>query len=159
MLEIVDPVWTIETGSLFLLPVDVGTLFGGEGLLCVLHDYDSIGADEKLGQFCISPKQMYDAKGERMEFALQPIPGDNNTVTGHIAIRCRRATDFDIDFMNDFNKNTGKGTDFLGMKTFEKLAEGRGGAGAITSIMSKRTKIAKHGDDAGKKLVSQKIHL
>jgi hypothetical protein len=135
--------------------VEVGTLFGCDGLLCVLHDFDAIGADEKLGQFCISPKQLYDAKGERMEFALQPIPGDTNTVTGHIAIRCRRATDFDMNFMNDYNKISTKGTDFLGMLAFEKLADGKGGAGAITSILSKRTKVVKHGEDAGKKAVSR----
>jgi hypothetical protein len=139
------------------MTVEVGNLFGSDGLLCVLHDFDTIGADEKLGQFSISPKQLYEANGERMEFRLEPPTGQTAPVTGHIAVRCRKATDYDIQFMNELNKTTSKGTDFLGMKAFEKMAEAKGGAGAINSILSKRTKVVKHGVDAGKKVVSIEI--
>ena len=154
----VDPVWTVDNGSLFLFTVEVGTLFASEGLTCFLHDYDSVGKDEVLGMIQISPKKLYDAKGERMEFRLKPPKGQKEDVTGHLYFRCRRATDYDKEFMEELNR-VDKGGDFLGMKKLERLTEGKGGAGAINSILTRKSKIAKHGKNAGKKVVSPHFRL
>ena len=95
-----DPIWTVKTGSLFLLSVESRELFINDGLAFVVKDYDSIGSDEPLGFATVHPSVLYQAKGERMEFKLQAPPGTKRKkAKGYLAIRCRRATDYDKKFM------------------------------------------------------------
>jgi hypothetical protein len=142
----------VKTKSLFLLEVDTKELFLSEGLLCSLYDYDKVGANEKLGAITIPPKTLYDAKGERMEFKLGPSPGETKDVPGYLSIRCRRATDYDANFMTDFEKGTD--SDLLGLKAAtSKAHHTKGGASNIKSLMSRNTKTEKNGEKAGIKQV------
>jgi hypothetical protein len=127
-------------------------LFISDGLKCILHDFDSLGKDEVLGFIQITPKQLYDAKGERMEFKLNPPPKSKEDVPGHLAIRCRRATDYDKQFMAELQR-PGKG-DILGMKKADGHTDSKGGAGALVSILTRKSKVAKQGKNAGQKVVS-----
>lgn len=146
-----DPIWTVTTGSLFLLKIDVKKLFRGEGLLCVVYDYDKLGGNERLGAITIPPKTIYHANGERMEFKLGPPPGKANDVPGYLAVRIRRATKNDIDFMT---KREEAGRMFASKKALGGHVDShKGGSGNIKSMLTRRSRIAKTGPNAGKKEV------
>jgi hypothetical protein len=148
-----DPIWTIKTGSLFLLTVSMNDLFLNDGLVLILHDFDKVGSDEILGAIKIRAKQIYEAKAERMEFKLGPAGSNTEEVSGHMAIRCRRASDQDIQFMEDLKRASQLAV--LGMKPKTlKIAEGIAGVSNLRSIITKRTRIAKDGPNTGKKQVS-----
>lgn len=66
----------------------------------MVKDFDQFGVDETLGIVQVQPSTLYKANGERMEFKLQPVPGKTgDEVPGYLAIRCRRATAYDKNFM------------------------------------------------------------
>jgi hypothetical protein len=69
----------------------------------LVKDFDQFGANEMLGLVHVPPRTLYLAKGERMEFKLQPVPGKTaDEVPGHLAIRCRRASAQDKEFIEGF---------------------------------------------------------
>lgn len=101
-----DPIWTVKTGSLFLLEIESERLFIEDGMTFLIKDFDQFGGNETLGLVHVPPKTLYFAKGERMEFKLQPVPGKtNDEVPGFLAIRCRRATSHDLDFMESYESS------------------------------------------------------
>lgn len=142
--------WTVATGSLFLLTADFKTLFQGDGLHLFLNDFDSVGKHETLGIAVVSPKKIYNGTGERMELKLQPPSAAVKEVSGHIAVRCRRASEYDIQFMENLNSKKGP-------KPHEALMPAlhipTTGSNAIKSALSRQHRIAKHGPNAGKKEV------
>ena len=102
-----DPVWTVKTGSLFLLTIESKKLFVEEGLTLLIKDYDQFGGNELLGIVKVPPHDMYLAKGERIEYKLQPPPGkpEDKEVNGYLAIRCRKATEYDKSFMEGYDRD------------------------------------------------------
>lgn len=111
-----NPVWTLKTGSLFLLHVESRRFFIEEGVKFVVKDFDKMAKDEILGICRVGPKVFYHAKGERMEFKLT-IPRlenagardkPNEISTATLVLRCRRATAYDQKFMADFSKQESK---------------------------------------------------
>jgi len=111
-----NPVWTLSSGSLFLLHIESRRFFIEEGVRFVVKDFDKMGKDEVLGICKVDPKVFYKAKGERMEFKLTPPrlenagskDGPNGVTPGTLIIRCRRATAYDQKFMADFDKQESK---------------------------------------------------
>lgn len=103
-----NPIWTVQTGSLFILNIDSKELFAGDGLFCRVVDYDVISSDD-LGMFVVPPDVLYKANGEREVFKLRPPPRSNKEeVPGDLAIRCRRATLYDKEFMKEFAQAAAK---------------------------------------------------
>ena len=149
-----DPIWTVSTGSLFLLR-DINIkdqLFRSDGLLCILYDFDKLGANDALGAITIPPKMIFDAKGERMEFPLgKPPVRCHHKITGNLAIRIRRASQYDIDFMDQLNCHSNKGTISIpGMKGVIELDDHshfKGGKGNIKSLLTKRSRMPKGATD------------
>lgn len=147
-----DPIWTVKTDSLFLFTVTSQELFTSDGLLFILKDFDKLGGNEKLGVVTVPAKTLHEAKGERMEFKLQSHGYKSKEVSGYMAIRCRRASPRDIQFMEEISKpSTSAQLEFL----HKAIAEGKTGVGNIKNILSKRTRIAATGKKAGKKQVSR----
>ena len=111
-----NPIWTLKTGSLFILNVDSRRFFIEEGVKFVVKDFDKLGTDDVLGICKVDPKVFYKADGERMEFNLIPPREDNAgsrdggkaSTGGTLVIRCRRATQYDLKFMADFSKHQKK---------------------------------------------------
>eukprot|EP00535_Pseudo-nitzschia_heimii_P007256 CAMPEP_0197177648 /NCGR_PEP_ID=MMETSP1423-20130617/3180_1 /TAXON_ID=476441 /ORGANISM="Pseudo-nitzschia heimii, Strain UNC1101" /LENGTH=1215 /DNA_ID=CAMNT_0042627229 /DNA_START=106 /DNA_END=3753 /DNA_ORIENTATION=- len=114
-----NPIWTLKTGSLFLLQTESRRFFIEDGLKFVVKDYDNIGKDEVLGICKVDPKKFYKANGERQEFKLtQPrirnagaknATDDNgDQPCGVLVIRCRRASQYDTKFIADFAKHDNK---------------------------------------------------
>lgn len=128
-----DPIWTIKTGSLFLLEVESEHLFLEDGMKFLVKDFDQFGSNETLGLVHVPPRTLYLANGERMEFKLQPVPGKTvGEVPGYLAIRCRRATTYDKTFMEGMQSS---------MKAIAapKLPKSQGNA--IKSMVTKTSKI------------------
>jgi C2 domain len=161
-----DPIWTIATGSLFLLSdVQLPQLFRSEGLLCIVYDYDKFGSNDPLGAVTIPPKTIYDAQGERMELELGPPPGklqQEEGSYGTLAVRIRRATQYDIEFMENVKKRD-KGTiQVPGMKQVIELDDRstfHGGKGNIHSMLSRRYRTCKSGPNMGKREVRFRLPL
>ena len=133
-----DPIWTVKTGSLFLWTVESRALFINEGLNLLVKDYDQFGHNEVLGMVNVPPAKLYKAEGERMEFKLKPAPGTKGKVNGYLAVRCRRASDYDINFMNKLEKSKDLASHHVEQKT-------QTGGGALRSIVTRNEKTEKDG--------------
>jgi hypothetical protein len=163
-----DPIWTIATKSLFLLNVNLQDLFRGDGLLCIVHDFDTVGTNERLGSITVPPKTLFDAKGERMEFKLGPPPGKTNDVPGYLAIRCRRATSEDIEFMKALQSSSNSSKQLLPAleniksKVNSAVEAGTitqmGGAGNIASLLTRHSRIVRLGPNAGQREYKVRPH-
>lgn len=132
----------MKTGSLFKLAVDSERLFLEEGMKLLVKDFDAVGANETLGLVHVPPKILYLANGERMEFKLQPVPGKTSEeVPGYLAIRCRRASEYDLNFMTSYESS---------QKAMAAPELPKTSNNALKSIISKTAKV-----DHGIKKVSQ----
>ena len=105
-----EPTYTIKTGSLFLLYTTADDLFDcQDGLKFEVKDYDTVGGSESLGHTYVSPRTLYEADGDRLVFPLLPEAGRTSvTVKGNIAIRCRHATEHDLEFMAKLKRGVSK---------------------------------------------------
>ena len=121
------------------------------GLLCLLVDYDQFGTNEKLGAVTIPPKALFDAKGERMEFKLGPPPGKTHEPSGYLAVRCRRASDYDIKFMKKY-KESGKTSMLSRREKVVDPTESKGGSGNIRSYFKRQTRVLRDGKSETKQV-------
>ena len=102
----VNPVWTIQTKSLFVWSTTGGQLFHPyRRLTFVVYDFDAIklkpGKDECLGMVTLSPQAIYKACEERMELTLVPKEDECEIPTsGKLALRIRKASPSDLEFMS-----------------------------------------------------------
>lgn len=157
-----DPIWTVKTNSLFLWTVSTKDLFVSDGLLCVVYDFDQVGSHEHLGQVFIPPKILYEASEERIELALKHHHHNDGPVLGYLAIRCRRASLYDQNFMRELadtrrkEKREEAMPELQKIKNLTKLAtESAGGSGNVASMLARRTKIVKSDEyPEGLKMVS-----
>ena len=100
-----NPIWTLRTGSLFLLDVDAQELFeANDGIIMEVKDYDR-HTTHSLGAISISPRTIYNWDGERKEFDLKALSGEKKYGEGKLALRVRRATAHDLEFMKNYQKN------------------------------------------------------
>ena len=67
------------------------------GLTLTVMDYDAITADSVLGAVVIPPHDIYNGNEERKVYTLKTQ--DKDETDGTIAIRVRRATDYDKEFL------------------------------------------------------------
>ena len=92
-----EPIYTLKNGSLFILTVDSFDLFKAGGLNFLVEDHDDFSSNDLLGVASVPAKELYNARGERREYEF-------NT-SGKIAIRCRRATDHDKEFLTQYEES------------------------------------------------------
>lgn len=131
-----EPVWTIKTHSLCIFSVTIKDLFDShDGLTFRMQDYDKFGANETLGAVVIPPREVFTAKGERVEYPLKPLFGQKDYGKGKLVVRIRRATDYDKDFMERWNASK---EDIMAKTTATK-----GGKGTIGSIVARNEKVGK----------------
>ena len=109
----IDPIYTVSTGSLFILKAVKQELCEGEGLLFIVKDYDRVGGNDELGHVQVSGKVLCEANGERMALPLEPAKGSKQEDAGKLNIRCRPATNYDKKFL-EYAAGNMKG-DFLGI--------------------------------------------
>lgn len=102
-----DPVYTIETDSLFILDVSTQELKEKRGLTLQVKDFDvvatvAVKANDTLGFALVPPEVLEEATGERLEFDLKSPRGKP---AGVIAMRCRPATNYDREFLDKVKKD------------------------------------------------------
>lgn len=120
-------------------------MFSGDGLFCRVVDYDVISNDD-LGFFVVPPNILYKGNGEREVFKLRPPPrSKKREVPGYLAIRCRRATQYDKEFLEEFKaSHTEKSDNVANTLSIARAAEG--GRSNLRSVMTKNAKIDKDGN-------------
>ncbi len=110
-----NPVYTLRKNSFFIWKVAIDELSlldendnESGGLKLTVYDYDKVWGHDLLGVANVPPKDLYEAKEERLTYALERTrpPHEN---CGTISIRCRRATEYDEAFMETFHNNEEKG--------------------------------------------------
>eukprot|EP00934_Nitzschia_sp_Nitz4_P000987 Nitzschia sp. Nitz4//scaffold248_size28759//12858//16752//NITZ4_008109-RA/size28759-snap-gene-0.10-mRNA-1//-1//CDS//3329543992//987//frame0 len=106
-----NPVWTLSTGSLFLLDQSVDEFFASSNFVTFqIKDYDSFGKNEDIGSVEISKEKLVKGTGERLEFEINP-PGKHQLNrrakegSSRLALRFRPATMEDVKFMRSFQEN------------------------------------------------------
>lgn len=145
-----------------MLKVSAKNLFLNDGIVFLLNDYDKVGKNEILGAVRVSAKQVFEAVGERIEFKLGPAGGKVEEVSGFMAIRCRRASQEDIDFVDEYYKSEKQNSlmsKFHQSKKEPSIAEGITGASSLKSFVTKRTRIARDGPSIGKKQVRRFLSI
>ncbi len=132
-----NPIWTLRKGSLFIWKVDAIELFESQqGLVFEVKDYDAIGEDESLGAFNVRARTLYKwPDDERKVFALKPLPGETDFKQGQIAIRVRRATEYDVEFMETYSQKE------KSLCTHPKIK----GAATIKEVLKKNSRKDKDG--------------
>eukprot|EP00536_Pseudo-nitzschia_multiseries_P015431 jgi/Psemu1/246838/estExt_Genewise1.C_8860010 len=148
-----NPIWTLKTGSLFLLQTDSKRFFIEKGIKFVVRDYDKLSKHDVLAYCQVDPKVLYHANGERMEFKLSPPPSsgrsaNSNQNAGILVIRCRRATQYDQKFMEEYNRQERKNV--KGVASYNAPV-------ADTNVLKTiTTKVKKFDKENGKLLVSRR---
>jgi hypothetical protein len=135
-----NPIWTLQTGSLFIMSIDAKELFAGDGLFCRVLDYDVLSSDD-LGYFVVPPDLLYKGNGEREVFKLKAPPRSKGEVPGYVAIRCRRATQYDKEFMKEFESSA----EAAKADTVSAATTSEGGKSNLKSIIETKVKVDKSG--------------
>lgn len=142
-----DPIWTLKTDSLFLFTVATKDLFLSDGLRFTIKDYDQVGNDEVLGIFYADPQTIFDANGERLTYKLEPPPGATKEVPGHAAIRCRRASEADINFLEDYKQSKKRNVMGVLKERGRAKEEVKGGASNLASYFRRQARTIKVGNE------------
>ena len=101
-----SPIWTLETGSLFVLKTTPEEFFGStSGMTFLLKDYDAVGQNDVLGSVTVPLNDLLEGKGDRIEFDIVPDKSMVNQFKGKspkLNLRFKRASKSDCEFMNAF---------------------------------------------------------
>lgn len=137
-----NPIWTIDTGSLFLLEMTPERFFSsGVGLSFAILDYDVLGQDDLLGVVYVSQEELLEGTGERVEYPVILEEQHKKTIGCRLALRFRQATNVDTEFMKTFaaqrtNKSVGAFAD-------EAFVPVRSKSGGIFKREKRKTKSGK----------------
>lgn len=121
------------------MSIEATHLFSGDGLFCRVVDYDVLSSDD-LGYFVVPPDVLYKGNGEREVFKLKAPPRSKGEVPGHLAIRCRRATQYDKEFMKEYESSEAVKADTVSAATTSE-----GGKSNLKSIIETKVKVDKVG--------------
>jgi hypothetical protein len=102
-----NPIWTVHTGSLFLLQTKAEALFATSGLTFLVKDYDSVTKNDPLGQIVVSAPKILEfadlQPSERLEFPLTLLGQHRKSSTylhPVLYLRFRHASQEDLSFLS-----------------------------------------------------------
>ena len=87
-----NPIFTPETDSTFVLDCTNAELAEKNGLKFIVKDWDLIGSNDALGTVEVAPPALTTCSGKTMEFMIVPPPGREEEDAGYVLIRCRDVT-------------------------------------------------------------------
>ncbi len=155
-----NPIWTLRNNSLFIFTVTPKKLFEETyGMVFTVYDYDLNGYDI-LGRATISPRKLFLANEERIEMNLRPVivgrktfpkiaAKNDDIFIGKLAIRCRRATDYDKEFLQEFKAN--KKNNITDKEEFVKSNKPT----LVNTVISQNVKYEK--DESGEKILKYRL--
>ena len=74
----VNPIYTTDSGSLFLLSATPEEFFGSaQGLCFIIKDYDTLSANDTLGKVFVHQDELLNGEGERTEYDLMESASKN----------------------------------------------------------------------------------
>ena len=84
-----NPVWTLSTGSFFLISEKLNNFFENAARLeFVVRDYDSVGENNLLGSCLIKKSDLLKANGERVEYPLTLVgKAEKEVLVGKYKVR------------------------------------------------------------------------
>jgi len=140
-----NPIWTLRQKAFFLFSVPAKDLFvENDGLDFLVYDFDFQGSHELLGAAKAPASYLYKAKEERLVLPLKTLTLAGRTTgfeKGRIAIRCRRASEKDKEFMQKFDEYCKQSQGLLKIpKRKEAKARGEVGSSALQSILERKVK-------------------
>jgi Ca2+-dependent lipid-binding protein len=95
-----DPIWTLDSGSLFLLQMTPEDFFScAGGMTFRVKDYDALGANEVLGRVTVQLDELLKGTGERNGYVIVPESGEKHN--GKLYLRFKEATPEDIEVSNE----------------------------------------------------------
>ncbi len=97
-----DPIWTIGSKSLFIFTLHPEDYYHSE-LLFEVRDFETFVPGSSLGQALLSNRQLMAANGQRIELKLKYLQLGEDA-QGYLAIRCKRATANEIEFIENPTK-------------------------------------------------------
>lgn len=141
-----NPIWTLRQKAFFLFSIPAKDLFiENNGLDLLVYDFDFQGSHELLGAAKAPASYLYKAKEERLVLPLKPLTVAGRTTgfeKGRIAIRCRRASEKDKEFMQKFDEYCKQSQGLLKMpKRREAKVRGEVGSSALQSILERKVKV------------------
>jgi hypothetical protein len=96
-----DPIWTLNSGSLFLLQMTPEDYFScAGGMSFTVKDYDAVGANEILGRVTLKLDELLDGTGQRHGRCVDKVLGDKNH--GKLYLRFKEALPEDIEVSNEY---------------------------------------------------------
>lgn len=140
-----NPIWTLRQKAFFLFSVSTKDLFiENDGLDFLVYDFDFQGSHELLGVAKAPASYFYKAKEERLVIPLKPLPVAGRSAgfdKGRLAIRCRRASEKDKEFMQKFDEYCKQSQGLLKIpKRREAKVRGEVGSSALQSILERKVK-------------------
>jgi C2 domain len=105
-----SPIWTIATGSLFLIETTPEEFFASSsGLTFVIKDKDTLGSNEVIGSVNILPEVLLTGTGKRLgydialadSFAKKPVAEKKP----RLYLRFKSAAKEDIEFMHEYRSH------------------------------------------------------
>lgn len=114
--QTLNPVWTLTSGSLFLIQTNLTDFFAkANNIEFVVRDYDRIGDDDVLGTVLVSKKELINGDGERVDYELTTakLTGTKNDFIGQkksfLTLRSKKATEEDIAFLQSYQAKQSTG--------------------------------------------------
>jgi hypothetical protein len=98
-----DPIYTIKTNSMFIFTLHPEDYYHSD-IVFQINDFESFSTNKYLGQVELSNEELLTSDGQRIERKLKNLETGTET-QGYLAIRCKRATQQDIDFVRDSTKS------------------------------------------------------
>lgn len=99
-----NPIWTIKTKCMFIFALSADEYYNYDLVFEVL-DFETFTTNKMLGQALLTNEKLIKSNGQRIEMKLKNLQMEVET-QGFLAIRCKRATAQDIEFVGDPYKST-----------------------------------------------------
>ena len=90
-----NPSYTEEMKSTFVLDTTEKEVNKNMGLVLKVKDWDRVGANDTLGEAAVLPEVLLEATGKDIELKLLPPSEFKGQEAGFVTLRCRPASDED----------------------------------------------------------------
>jgi hypothetical protein len=102
-----NPIWTVDNGSLFILSYTAEELFSyAAGLTFMIKDYDGLSGNETIGKVEVPPTDLLAMTGDRTELVITAM-GNFKSKTHYfkskLQLRVRKATAKDLEFLKQLH--------------------------------------------------------